>query len=416
MAFAFYSPITINAGQVPSPQTNFTVTVKVTDARLKVVGSGGHVQNSTGFDIRPYSDTGLTTPLAYELENYVSGTGELEMHVIISSLVSGMVFYLAYGDASLNTNGSSTGAWDANFKGVWHMGDNAASTVIKESTVTGANGVNVANTSTKTAVGQIGNALTYNGTTDGSSAAINLSASPIVTISFWMNWTTNGDNDHLAFEYTPNYNSNNGILVDWNNSGTTGTFSFGSSSINGAAKWSDRFTRPSAGVWHLVHLVINNTTPVNKAYLDGTLQTLTAVTHTSSPNNNYLNSSLFFMSRNKTSLFAAGVLDEVRISTSERAQDWITTEFNNQNAPGSFETLGTEVPVGGVVTSTGGGVLLDLGKRRKTPRELSHVRVDRASGGEILLPAGTRATADLIERSRRIDDDEHALLLILTEL
>ncbi len=34
-----------------------------------------------------------------------------------------------------------------------------------------------------------------------------------------------------------------------------------------------------------------------------------------------------------------------------RSADWITTEYNNQSAPGTFETLGTEVPVSAVTFS-----------------------------------------------------------------
>jgi hypothetical protein len=40
-----------------------------------------------------------------------------------------------------------------------------------------------------------------------------------------------------------------------------------------------------------------------------------------------------------------GSLDEARVSTVARSADWITTEYNNQSAPGTFETLGTEVPL-----------------------------------------------------------------------
>ena len=35
--------------------------------------------------------------------------------------------------------------------------------------------------------------------------------------------------------------------------------------------------------------------------------------------------------------------DEVRISNIARTSDWIKTEFNNQNDPGSFYTFGAEV-------------------------------------------------------------------------
>ena len=114
-------------------------------------------------------------------------------------------------------------------------------------------------------------ALSYNGSTDGSLAAINLSATNIVTLSFWMKWTTNANDDDLAFEYTPNYNtnSNHGFIADWNSSSFGGgRFETGMGNGN-FSYWSDVFTRPSAATWHLVQLVFNRSGPTNKVYLDG---------------------------------------------------------------------------------------------------------------------------------------------------
>jgi len=223
------------------------------------------------------------------------------------------------------------------------MSDNAANTTIRESTVTGANGTNNANTSSKTATGEIGKALSYNGSTDGSFAAINLSATNIATLSFWMKWTSNANDDDLAFEYTPNYNTNaGGFIADWNASGFGGgKFETGMGKGN-FTYWTDLFARPAAGTWHLVHLVFNRSGSTNKAYVDGSLQTLTTATHSASGMGNFSNSSLYFMSRAASSLNAAGTLDEVRLSTIERNPNWVAAEYNNQNSPGTFITMGSE--------------------------------------------------------------------------
>src|SRR5678815_5698623 len=86
-AFGYSIPVTINSGQVPSTQTDFPVLVNFTDARFKTVGNGGHVQNSSGFDIRPYSDAALTTAITgYELERYNASTGEVVMWVKVCLL------------------------------------------------------------------------------------------------------------------------------------------------------------------------------------------------------------------------------------------------------------------------------------------------------------------------------------------
>jgi hypothetical protein len=37
-----------------------------------------------------------------------------------------------------------------------------------------------------------------------------------------------------------------------------------------------------------------------------------------------------------------GILDEVRISNSARSAFWISTEYNNQNSPATFYSLGNQ--------------------------------------------------------------------------
>src|SRR6516165_11780766 len=95
-----------------------------TDNRFKTVGNGGHVQNASGFDIRPYSDSSLTTALSYELVSgsYNASTGTFQIWVLIPSLSQGLVIYLAYEDSGLSTDGTNLSAvWSANgYKSVYH--------------------------------------------------------------------------------------------------------------------------------------------------------------------------------------------------------------------------------------------------------------------------------------------------------
>src|SRR5690242_19569503 len=112
MAFRFYTPFTIRSGQVPSPQTGFSAILNPTDERFKDVAHAGKVESSSGYDLRPYADSSLTTPLGYALTYYSGTTGTLEMRVNITAS-DGLTIYLAYGDPSLVTDGSS-GGFNAN--------------------------------------------------------------------------------------------------------------------------------------------------------------------------------------------------------------------------------------------------------------------------------------------------------------
>jgi hypothetical protein len=43
-----------------------------------------------------------------------------------------------------------------------------------------------------------------------------------------------------------------------------------------------------------------------------------------------------------SNVFTPGIIDEVRISNMARTQEWISTEYNNQNDPFSFLSFGLE--------------------------------------------------------------------------
>src|SRR5205807_4180718 len=118
--------MTIDHTKVPSTQSNFTVLVSVSDPALKTVANGGHVANANGYDIGFYADSGGTIKLKWEVEKYDGTTGNLIAWVKIPSVSSSSdtVFYLMYGDSSINTDQSDPpNTWDSNFKGVWHMGN-----------------------------------------------------------------------------------------------------------------------------------------------------------------------------------------------------------------------------------------------------------------------------------------------------
>ena len=142
--------MTIDHTKVPSTQSNFTVLVSVTDPALKTVANGGHVANPNGYDIGFYADSGGTIKLKWEVEKYDGTTGNLIAWVKIPSVSStDTVFYLMYGDSSINTNQSDPpNTWDSNFKGVYHLGNG---TTLSATDSTGGNNGTLINSPTATA-------------------------------------------------------------------------------------------------------------------------------------------------------------------------------------------------------------------------------------------------------------------------
>ncbi len=342
MAQLWYSPISINSAQVPSTQTNFPVLVSVTDARFKDVAHSGHVNRSDGFDIRPYTDTTLGTAITgYELERYTATTGEVVMWVKVASLSSSTTpIVLGYGDTGITTDGSSSTTWSNSFQQVFHFKDGTTlNTTDSLATQTLTN-----NNTATAAAGQIdGGVGLVSASSQSLSGAVNLTAA--VTYSAWVKGTSfpNAYNTaHILNDSNSNYV---GILVKSNGKlalliGIGGT----DKSYDGTGSHT-----LSTATWYYLTLVYSNA-----GGLIGYVNAASDGTHAGGTNLNALSTQIYRVGTDPVNAgrFWNGTLDEVRISTVVRAPDWITTEYNNQLAPGTFETLGTEVAVGGAASTS----------------------------------------------------------------
>ncbi len=335
MAQSWYSPISINSAQVPSTQTDFPVLVSQTDARFKTIGNSGHVANASGFDIRPYTDSTLNTPITgYELERYNASTGEVVMWVKVSSLSSSTTpFVLGYGDASLTTDGSSTTTWSNSFLGVYHLKDG---TTLSVNSSTGSN--NGTNNGATAAAGTIDGGA---GFVSASSQYIDLGtgmAPTLITMSAWVKATSfpNAYNSVIT-RFASGGTSYSAMLVK-----STGKLAFFCDATSGDVSYDGTGSHTlSTATWTYLVLTYEQSSNIGlKGYVNAAQDGTTA-------NSNFLTTTSATTDIGKDPINAGrfwnGVLDEVRVASVARSANWITTEYNNQNAPGTFETLGTEV-------------------------------------------------------------------------
>ncbi len=183
--------------------------------------------------------------------------------------------------------------------------------------------------------GDADTAVSFNGANSAAQAALNLSGTSKLTLEFWMKWDAFANDDDLAFEFTPNFNSNaGGFLVDPNAPEEGGKFGVGIGS--GESRNTAYFTRPSVGQWHHYALVFDTTAAAAEQvipYVDG--QPVPYVkTRTGTGAGNFANSTLFFMSRAASALYAAGDLDEVAIYNRALPAATIAQHFGgNSQAP-----------------------------------------------------------------------------------
>jgi len=197
----------------------------------------------------------------------------------------------------------------------WRLGETSGTSLadsVGTSTATARNGVTLGSAGNLTL--DPNTAASFDGVNDNAAASVNLSGTSKVTIEFWMKWTSFANNDDLAFEFTSNNTNNNGAFVINPNS-TTSSSRFEVALGRNGSRNTAFFTRPSAGVWHHYAIVLNTSAIASQqilVYVDGAAVSISKGSSGTGAGN-FANSTLNFMSRNGSSLFGAGTLDEVAI-------------------------------------------------------------------------------------------------------
>ncbi len=321
--YLFYKPITLNGSQIQGTHTNFPVLISITDPDLAANA------RSDGFDIVFTTSASSTTILDHQIESYNSSTGQLIAWVKVPNLPdAGTTIYMFYGNSSVSSSQSTPNTWSNNFRLVYHMGTNFNDA--------GPNANNGTNNGTVNATGKIGNARRFDGNNDyiAINDFYNASGNQQVTVSAWIKTSDGGDqiiasydrNEYWRFEI--NGNGGGTGQLGWDVLTSAGQIDFGSNAtVNNNA-------------WRYVTGVYNN--GAVRIYIDGVQNSNTTQGSsfgTGTTRYGYIGtgseSSTFDGNKGPNSYFN-GDMDEVKISNVARSANWIRTEFNNQNTPGTF--------------------------------------------------------------------------------
>lgn len=340
MGYGYTRSITIASAQCgASNSTAFPVLLTGTFAYLANTPTG-NVENANGFDIIFTSDVAGTTLLNWEIESYDASTGAVNFWISIPTVSHTVdtVFYMFYGNAAISTfqGGSHGAAWNSAYSAVYHFNGTAPDCT---DWTANANDLGNAGASAGTATtGQIDGGIAYNGTTQLSTRS-GTTALPTGTnprsVECWFKtgfsggqnafgYGDNGANgDRFSIFTAPVSGSNIGIEVE-----------------NDLAYCS--YTPDNA--WHHIAVTLpsgQTTSGGVKIYLDGVLQT------TTSQHNNTLNTSAARITSGAVPGLSGGVpfgywtgaVDEGRISSVARTDDWYTTQYNNQKTGSTFLTI-----------------------------------------------------------------------------
>jgi murein DD-endopeptidase MepM/ murein hydrolase activator NlpD len=317
-------------GSAPS-LTNFPVLINLTsDANLAATTASGN-------EIL-FTDSTGKTKLSHEIESYNSGTGALVAWVEIPTLTDAadVEIYMYYGNSGVANQEDPTNVWDSDYRAVWNMSEGSG-TAANDST-SFANNLTASNS--WNASGKIGTA--WNGATNlrlsrADDADFDFAGADNLSIGMWFK---SDAADNTATQYLLNKADAEPGYAIYSTSADVVCFG-----IDDDTTWTpDDEVCSSADVydtaWHYLYATKTGTSAI-ELFIDGS----PVGSNTSIVTGTLANADIFYMGDRQatdgTDEFL-GDIDQVSISRVVRADEWIGTEYTNQNSPSTFYAVGSQ--------------------------------------------------------------------------
>jgi hypothetical protein len=328
--YGYRQAIHINHTLVPnSDRTNYPMLV--TEAS---VNAGVFTHNANGASEILFTDAG-DAPLSREIVTYnTTAGGHLEAWVKVPTVshTADTIVYMYYGNGTV-TNNNDPATWNNGFVSVWHMNNSP----MVDST---SNAYNATNSGTNNvAAAQIGAGRSFNGTGDhitraiASSPNLNINGTNAVMVEAWVNFSaiTNGQYQVILDKGDQQYHLalHSDMLLEF----------CIYDPANVTLHWQSAFSTAAATPGNWYHLVgrYNGTSEV-ALFVNGVKQTTTA----SAASINDDGADVWMGARSDSATdhrYLHGTMDEVRVYNAAKSDDWITTNYNNQNSPDTFCTV-----------------------------------------------------------------------------
>ena len=330
--------------------SDFPLTVSLTDSDLKTVANGGMVNNVSGYDIGFYPDcSGSGTALKWEIESYSPATGALVAHVLrpVLSHTANDTIGIYYGAAFSTLQSTPFNVWDSNYAAVWHMALNGA--VLEDST---------ANANAGTVVGTVSSA---SGKLDGAVSNSTYGINAIRVNDAASLRVTGGKLTISAWVYQSSRNTNGAIVVQKRIATTDNPLEYGffldPSGVpafqfynSGYHNFYDTSSIP-LNTWTYVTITVDEAAATKLRFYRNGLEN-SAPSYSSNMLSGANPMQLTNFDRFNGGVFPVnGIVDELRISNVARSADWILTEYRNQNAPGTYLSLGPRATAVGTAAS-----------------------------------------------------------------
>lgn len=334
--------------------SNMAVLVSTNDVSLSTAVSGGHLSNSSGYDLIFSTMSDCSYLLFWDTET-VNNTGSATMNTWVKvpsiSSTTDTVFYMCYGNAGTTSyQGTSQSTWDSNYTGVWHL-PNGTTLALNDST---SNAVTLTGHNAPTAAtGQIDGALAVaNASSQWADNSSDL-LSAAMTVEAWFKPSSfpNAYNTLIGVDGSGHY-----FDLHIKSSGKLAIYiqaTGGQPFYDGSGA-----TTLSAGTWYHIVATYDSTNGL-AAYVNGSSDSTVSAQGTIT-----LPGTIVQLGNDLPNFggrYVDGVIDEARVSNLARSADWVKTEYNNQNSPSTFYAYGAETTSGGA-TSAPNRTLMGVGQ------------------------------------------------------
>lgn len=333
--YAFSKQITIDSAQIEGSivLANFPMLFSVTDTNLRHVDAGGHVRNPEGFDI-VFTEGDCNTLLKHQVERYDSASGELVAWVRLLSLNPNLnnVIYLFYGDSAISVNPSTDSTFTSEYLAVYHLNGDFTDASLNAYTGT-------INGSTNNAASKIAAGRTFVDPNHWIELTTLPNLSSSFTVSAWLNTSDRTENSQRIV-CDDETNANGGYALSLGDPGA-GRVRFYIRGLNPVS-----LDSPTGGItngtWHYVVGVFDEGNSIKRLYVDGAQVASQSITGTFTSSDAGDASIGGETATGETGNRFDGSIDEARFQNTVRSAAWIATEYNNQNNPSNFYSLGAE--------------------------------------------------------------------------
>jgi len=316
--------ITINHSMVAGDLSDFPVLVSVVDSDLSVKAQ------VDGDDILFMDGSGVANRLFHEFEKYDDSSGKLVCWVNVTSLNADedTAIYLYYDNSGCDSQQYADKVWDSNYCGVWHLND------FLDSTSKNNDGINYGTDDCSGKIEGAKNFISTNHDYIKVQDSPSLDITHEITLSAWIFFDTISKDEPPFIIYKRGDGSNSDEIyklgVDDYGVGKA-DFRINSNPVQGGNLILSK--------WH--HIVGTFDGSIKKIFLDGieVADEIHSGTIQSSNRDLYMGVDQDSGGRNQ---FLDGIIDEVNIIKKSRSAEWISTQYNNQNDPFNFLSIGPE--------------------------------------------------------------------------